>query len=339
VGQTLDFVVQTGLAPELSVAIDRALLAEAASTGGVLRVYDFPGDVLALGRYHLTPAGGGAAVLHRRLSGGRVMSAGEGFVALALVLPHRSALVSADPFALAPAQVINRYVRGILEGLKSLGVNAFYPGRDAITVDRRIIGLVSFEVDGQGALLLEAILGGSRDFSCLPALLDAADPDGAVGAALLTPADTTCLARELGRAVGLDEVAAAIRLGYEARLGVRFENRSIDGRGVTADPRWTTSRRRGPELDRRATTHGQLGVLEAHVACASGRLGGVLLAGDFIANSPAIAELEARLTGCAATPAAIDAVVRDVFAPAANFILGIGLLSALTDTVVRGAGG
>jgi hypothetical protein len=39
---------------------------------------------------------------------------GDGFVGLSLVLPHRSALAAADPLALAPEQVMNRCVRGVL---------------------------------------------------------------------------------------------------------------------------------------------------------------------------------------------------------------------------------
>src|SRR5439155_1013200 len=105
-------------------------------------------------------------------SGGRAFPAGEGFLGLSLVLSHRSAIVGDDPFALAPEQVMNRYVRGILEGLRLVGVAAFYPGRDLVTVDGRPLGLVAFEVDRAGALLFEAIVANGRDPSVLPGLLD-----------------------------------------------------------------------------------------------------------------------------------------------------------------------
>src|SRR2546426_2361051 len=147
---------------------------------------------------------------------------GEGFVGLSLVLPHRAALVASDPFALAPEQVMNRYVRGILEACELSGTAALYPGRDVITVQRRILALVSFEVEASGALLFEAVIASGRDFSVLPALLDRADPGGVVKAGMLTGEDTTSLASLLGRALDAAEVADRLRRGYERRPGLSF---------------------------------------------------------------------------------------------------------------------
>jgi hypothetical protein len=49
-----------------------------------------------VGRYHLAPSSTGDArvALHRRIAGGRVIPHGEGFAAVALTVPHRSALVA-----------------------------------------------------------------------------------------------------------------------------------------------------------------------------------------------------------------------------------------------------
>ncbi len=203
--QPIDFIVQSEVSPALGLAADRhfmhAVQRASRTRNAVLRVYSFAGNVLTLGRYHLTPPVGtqaGRMTLVRRHTGGRALPFGEGFVGLSLVLPHRSMLFSSDPLALAPYQVINRYVRGILEGCKLVHVPAFYPGRDFITVDGRILGMVSFEADDHGALLFEAILANTRDFSLLPEFLEAADGAGLIKAEVLTPESTTCLARELG---------------------------------------------------------------------------------------------------------------------------------------------
>src|SRR5437867_6171475 len=134
----LGLLVQPDITPGTSLAWDRQLLGDAPQMGA-LRVYAFGGDVLSLGRYHLAPEAG-SVPLHRRHSGGRAMLAGDGFVGMALTLPHRSALVSHEPLALTPEQVMNRCVRGLLEGLKQAGVSAFYPGRDLLTVEGRSIG-------------------------------------------------------------------------------------------------------------------------------------------------------------------------------------------------------
>src|SRR5206468_3034492 len=225
--------------------------------------------------------------LWRRHSGGRAMPWGEGFVGLSLVLPRRAALVASDPLALAPEQVMNRYVRGILEACELSGVPALYPGRDVITVQRRILALASFEVEASGALVFEAVIANGRDFSVLPGLLDRADPEGVVKAGMLTGEDTTSLARQLGRALDAAEVADRLRRGYERRLGVSFRERTLALDADLDAAGWLGQRRLPPHLNRHASAATQLGVLEAHLALAGGRIEDAMLAGDFIANSPA----------------------------------------------------
>ena len=334
---TLDLIVQPALSPRESLAADRRLLDEAPAGQGALRVYALAGEVLSLGRYHLTPEplAGCAVTLWRRHSGGRAMPWGEGFVGLSLVLPHRAALVASDPLALAPEQVMNRYVRGILEACDLSGVPALYPGRDVITVQRRILALVSFEVEASGALVFEAVIASGRDFSALPGLLDRADPGGVVKAGMLTGEDTTSLARQLGRALDAAEVADRLRRGYERRLGVSFRERTLALDADLDAAGWLAQRRLHPHLDRHASVATQLGVLEAHLALAGGRIEEAMLAGDFIANSPAIERLERALRGCPAEPAAVEAMVAGVFAEPENFILGVGPLRTVSETIAR----
>jgi lipoate-protein ligase A len=344
----LDLIVQPRLAPLRSLAIDRYLLSGAVRKGRtVLRVYDLAGDVLSLGRYHLAPVPRPDApvALLRRHSGGRALPWGDGFAGISLVLPHRSALVSPDPLALAPAQVMNRYVRGVLEACKLAGASAFYPGRDLLTHEGRLLGMASFEVADDGALLLEIVLAVGRDASVLPALLDAADPDGLVPTQMPTFADATSLARILGRTLATGELAELVGRGYADRLGVRVtartladdEERAIEAiLPVVADQRWLRARVRRPELDRRGSIATQLGVLDVCFAVEGSRLGDVMLAGDVIAPSPTVAALEAALRGCAAEATAIDRVVSEVLADPRHFILGIGPSRTLTDAIVRG---
>src|SRR5262249_51215907 len=91
------FFSQESVAPALSLATDRFFLQNARrSAQAVLRVYGFPGDVLLIGRYHAWEGVPEVdhVVVSRRLSGGRVVPAGQGFVQFALVVPHRSAFFS-----------------------------------------------------------------------------------------------------------------------------------------------------------------------------------------------------------------------------------------------------
>ncbi|HLK10192.1 MAG TPA: hypothetical protein VKW76_02305 [Candidatus Binatia bacterium] len=333
----LGLLVESGIAPGESSARDRALLAAAAvERVGFLRVYELVADALVLGRYHRRPAGGDVLV-DRRLAGGRAAPGGPGFVGVSLVLPHRAALVADDPLALAPEQVMNRCVRGVLAGLEGAGVPALYPGRETITAGGRLLGLLAFDVDVRGACVFEAMLAVGRDASLLPLLLDRADPNGAVAAAFVSPADATSVAGYLGRTPVLDEVAAWLARGYAARFDVCVAPAAAPA--PAADESWIDSRRQRPDLDRHARTAVLVGSLEAHARLApDGRLAAVELAGDLIAASPAVAWLERALPGCPAAAPDVHRVVEAAFAKPGSFVLGVGPLRTITDTILRAVG-
>jgi lipoate-protein ligase A len=352
----VELIVESGLDVRESLAQDRFLLAEAAArtraADGVLRVYELAGDVLSLGRYHLAPRppAAGAPRLLRRHSGGRVWAAGAGFLGVALTLPHRSALVAPDaPLALEPSQVMNRCVRGLLAALEHAGVPAVYPGRDQVTAGRRVLGGVAFEVDAAGALLFEATIGNARDAAVLPAWLDAVDPSGIVRAEMLGANDVTSVARERGRGLALGEAAEGLVAGYAARSGVRFESRALEpgeraavarlAEDALGDARWLAPRGPRPHL-RRASTTTQLGAFEAQVALdGDGTLHEVLLAGDFLADSPGVERLEQALRGCRPTVEAVEATASAVLAEPGHFVLGLGASPArvVAETVARAA--
>jgi lipoate-protein ligase A len=352
---SLEFLAQPRLPLGDSLAQDAYFL-DAVAAGSnprqpVLRVYETDGDWLALGRYHFAPPqrkGDRGPRLYRRHSGGRALPFGEGFVGVALVLPHRSALVSPDPFALAPHQVLNRYVRGILEACKQLGVEAFYPGRDVVTCGGRILSAISLEVDDRGATLFEAILSVDRDFSVLPALLDVADREGVIKAEMPAPDQMTCIARELGRSVDFEKLAEALRQGYERSFQRTLETHTLVPtersaiNAIAADrfsgDRWLSQRQLPSGRWRYASTRGQLGTFEVYIDLADDRLRAVRFAGDFIANSPAVDQLEDGLRSCVPHWRAVDAVVSRVFARPENFMLGIGKLHTIADTLMRAVG-
>jgi hypothetical protein len=334
---TLGLIVEASTTPAASREADRTLMAIAVERGwGSLRVSQIAGDVLALGRYHLAPAGAPEVLLDRRLGGGRVAASGTGFVTLSIALPHRSALVSDDPLALAPEQVLNRAVRGLLGGLEAAGVAAVYPGRDVVTAARRALAVVGFEIDGTGATLIEAVLALERDQGLLPHLLDRADPAGVVGAEMVLPGDVTSLGREVGRVPGLDELVAWLRRGYAARLGIRFVDEEPPRTRDAGVDHAVRSRVPRPDLGRHGVAATMLGRLEAHCAMAAdGTLAEVVLAGDFLAPSPTIDRLERALCGCRPDVETLETIIDEVVRPPDGFILGIGPLRTVAETIAR----
>jgi lipoate-protein ligase A len=335
----LGFLLQSAITPAASRHADRALLARATERGwGTLRVAAFGGDVLALGRWHLAPRGAPGVAVHRRLTGGRVAAAGAGFVQASLTLPHAAALVSDDPWALAPEQILNRAVRGVLGGLDLAGVPALYPGRDLVTVARRPIAVLGLEVDPAGATLVDVVLAVARDQSQVPVLLDRADPTGVVTAPMTMPEDVTSLGRELNRVPSFDEVATWLRDGFTSRFGVELIDEEEPPIPADDDEGFVRDRAPGPDLARCARSPTMLGVLEVHCTLAGdGSLGAVRMAGDLLAPSGTIHRLEAALRGCPVDLTAVQTVVDGVVRSPRDFVLGVGPSHTIAETVVRAA--
>src|SRR6266404_1981917 len=219
----LDVIIEPALAPNALIGLQSHLLDAVVTrqTAPVALIYTSPGRSISIGRYHLYSGtaekrGIGA---YRRLTGGRVVGAGEGWLGLALILPSRIALLKEDALRLKPDQIMNRYARGLLAGLRALGLDCFYPGRDAITFERRELGMCSFETDASGAMLFESMLAVNRGMENLIQDMELIDPDGALPCRMYDSESATTLAHELKREVAFDELADAVAAGYESILG------------------------------------------------------------------------------------------------------------------------
>ena len=338
--RAVEVFAQSDLDPAVSQALDGHLLAAAAGhpSSARLRVYRLAGDVLSLGRYHLAPAAGeGGVRLHRRLGGGRVLPLGAGFATVSLILPHRSALVGDDPLALRPEQALNRCVRALLGGLRELGVEAFYPGRDRIAVGGRMLGVVSLECARSGATAFEAMIAVDDDWPSLPALVAAVDCEQVLAVEIPTAEQVTSLA-----AHGVSPTAAALAECMAGSLARQFglaptpvAAPTLPADAAAHGAAWVAARRRSPALGRHAVAWGQLGIFEVYLATRDGAIDELLLTGDFIADSPSIARLEGRLRGCAAGARRDRQVVDDVYADPRSFLLGVGSLGAVADTIAR----
>ncbi len=343
------FFCQENLLPALSLATDRFFLPAVRETGtAVLRVSAFSGDVILVGRYHTL---GGlpdphAVTLARRLSGGRTVPAGQGFVQFSLILPHRSAFFSNDPYNLAPFQVLNRYARPILQGLKAAGIDVFYPGRDLLTVRRQPLGWISFTTEEDGALLCEGGLAVNRDLSLLPYLLDRADPQGTIPCQFFAPDQVTSLERVTGKPFPLPQTAAMLRQGFAQQPVLELVDQDLSSAEQAAisalaesqsSSEWLRSRPLRPDLPLHATTATQLGVLQIRFALTAEKtLAEVQFSGDLIANPAAITALEQGLRGCSMEREALWRVVDQTFLQPQYYLLGVGPLETIPDTILKG---
>lgn len=344
----LRFFCQEQILPSLSLATDHFFLHSAQETDlAILRVYVFPGDVILLGRYHAI--GGlpdiGQMILTRRLSGGRVVPAGQGFVQFSLILPHRSAFFSDDPYILAPFQVLNRYIRPMLQGLKAAGVEVFYPGRDLLTVRQQPIGWVSFTTEEKGALLCEGGLAVNRDLSLLPYLLDRVDPQGTIPCQFFASEQVTSVERLKGTGVTFAQVAAMLRHGFVRQPQIELFDQELTAAeqasivalaGQSSPGVWLHSRPLRSDLPFHATSATQLGMLQVRFALTPEKvLSDIQVNGDLIANPGAIFALEQGLRGCPLGREALWRVVDQIFLQPENYLLGIGPLETVVDTILK----
>ncbi|HWN58814.1 MAG TPA: lipoate protein ligase C-terminal domain-containing protein [Methylomirabilota bacterium] len=341
----LDVIVAPALSPDVLIGLQSHLLDAVVTrqTPPVALIYSSVGRYISIGRYHLYagPAERGGIGAYRRLTGGRVVGSGEGWLGLALILPSRIALLKEDASRLKPEQIMNRYARGLLAGLRALGLDCFYPGRDAITFERRELAMCSFETDRSGAMLFESMLAVNRGMENLVHDLELIDPDGALPCRMYDSESATTLARELKREIAFDELADAIAAGYEGLLGetrrrelTAIEMADASRRALVASG-WLNDRialRSGTIKKNRIAA--QLGAIEAAVTLAAdGTIAAVTLSGDFIANSSAIAELENELIGKRLDLGSVSHAVTKIFGHSENFFLGAGELSNLVRLI------
>jgi lipoate-protein ligase A len=309
----------------------------------VLLIYASVGRAVSIGRYHLYrgPIEREGINVMRRLTGGRVVGAGQGWLGLALILPTRTALLKEDVARLKPDQIMNRYARGLLSAMRALGIDCFYPGRDAITFDQREIAMCTFETNAAGAMLFEAAVAHNRGMEELVHDLERIDPDGALSCRMYDATSATKMVRELARDISFDELADAIAAGYRSTLGetrrrdlTAVETAQAQHRGrALATSNWPAGPA-VPSLTLKNRIASQLGAIEAAVALNPDRtIESVRLSGDFIANSPAIAALENELRGHSLDLPSISHAVTKTFGHKDNFFLGAGELTNLVRLI------
>lgn len=322
-----------------------------AAAGGELRLHasTLRGEVLSIGAHAAEPgaarptAGAEDGRTWRRRTGGRPVACGEGFALLTLALPHRAALLGPSGSALAPEQVMNRAVRGLLAMLRGAGLEPIYPGLDTVTVGGRIVAHTSFAETAAGSVLFQAILGCRRSIAESTRLLDRLDPQGRIATPPVAETAATSLAaladmargRGSSAAAALDDLAAA----DPARLAVHAAAAWADVFGLeVASPSTATtgSLDRVPppfepgEYDMFAPAHGaasasvvgRLGIVTAWVLARDARIAAAGLGGDLIAPEGATRRIAAALEGLPLDGPAIVAGLDRVLDRDRNWVLG-----------------
>jgi len=316
--------------------VARALL-ERGEGEAVLLLAPLSAPALLLGRHQraasairLPGARSGSLPLVRRAGGGRALLVGPGALAVLAAAPPGASL---HPGPFGADKVMNRYVRGLLGGLRSAGARAAaWLGRDFVSSDSRRVAVVSQEGSARGATALEAVVALSADLA-LPPELDGSPAHGDPRAAGPPPGTLSALA---GRAVSAEEVAAALEAGFAAASGL--EPAPWPGAIPEAAPLPAEEEEEG--LARSGPVEIAIGFAEALARSRDGRFEEARLRGDFIAPAFAVEALERSLAGCRAELAEVGPRVDAAFRAPGAFLHGVRELRSLAEALLRaGRGG
>lgn len=304
-----------------------------------LRVYEASLPGVSLGRFHRRPDG--AATLVRRVTGGRPHAIGPGIVCLTGVYPSLDWL-GAGKAQIEPEQALNRALRPLLAVLREAGVDAFYPGRDLVTVAGKPVAVASFTTLPDGVVTMTAALGVSRDFAGTAASIGRADPDTVVtfdDAALATSVSLSVL----GKPVEIPWVARLVEHGARAHA---CSATAVDGPAeptrdvaVAYDALQAERREAAP---RTVSAYGveMLGAIEATAALEAGRIASLELCGDLIAPFGTLEEIGHAMIGEPPTRAAADRALLAVLSRPGRFLLGArdlpGVIARLSDGTASG---
>jgi hypothetical protein len=325
-------IIEQDVRPDRALAVGAALVQTLSSEQPVaLYGATLQGAALVLGRYQrLTQALPSEVHPHlpvlRRASGGSTVHAGDGISYLALALHDRSALMN------CPAQrLLNRNVRGALQGLRLAGVPANYFGRDFLSFEARPAVYVGWDADEAGHALLEFFVSDSR--SCWLAPNEVGYPprkeDVLRGRVPTTLADAGAHARGVQ---ALEKIAE----GYATGFQTEWQRDAPELMTVTAAPPLHAR----DELTQLGLSWSQpheeaIGFVSAGAALdAGGKFSAVCLAGDFFAHRACAAALERMLVGVKPTTEGVGRAVDTAYAVPGHDVEGVRSMRTFQEAIL-----
>ena len=265
----------------------------------------------------------------RRRTGGSAVWAGEGLIYVALGLHDASALMK------CPAgRILNRNVRGLLAGTRSLGVATHYFGRDFLSFATDPGAYVAWDEDGAGKVLLEAFVAVDTAFTLPDPLLGypiAREP--------VLRGKTPTTLRKAGAAQPVGEVLNALASGYARGYDVAFEAASLNEpeRSEIAAMRAQLSVdvRDDRGLCWSDPVEEAIGFLSAGARLdAAGRFADLALGGDLLQQRDCPQRVHAALVGAEPTPERIGAALDAVYSARPGLLEGVRSLDSMRTALL-----
>jgi hypothetical protein len=264
----------------------------------------------------------------RRRSGGAAVFCAPGVLYVALALRDASVLM-----ACPPGRILNRNVRGMLAGLRTLAVPAHYFGRDFVSVANDPCVYVGWDEHADG-VLLEFFVGVETAFTLPPGL----DGYGERSEPALRGKTPTTLRAAHAHYTTMTDVAEAVARGYGQGFGLELERAQLADRGIAEVARVDVHDVRGLTWSR--PYEEAIGFVSAGVRLdASGAIAALEVGGDFFQHRECPVQLAGRLIGVQPDPDTIGAALDAVYAARPGLIEGVrsltSLRSAILDAVER----
>ncbi len=225
------YLVHDAVEAAEGLALDEALMAShhrgRVEAPSVLRLYTYRSHAALCGRFqHLEAeidvdacARTGTS-FNRRPTGGGAIVMGSGQLGVAVT--------TKAPAAERPKQVLLRFSEGIVAGLRRLGIDARFGGKNDLVVDGRKIAGLGLYLDGAGGLLFHSSILADLD---IPFMLDVLDiPAAKLGTRAVGAVEerVTTVGRELGAPISAGRLRDEIAAGFGAALGWSLESSEVD---------------------------------------------------------------------------------------------------------------
>jgi hypothetical protein len=295
-------------------------------------------DALVLGRYQrenqALPARKPTAPTERALrrsSGGTTVHAGAGILYLALALHHRSSLMSCPN-----GRLLNRNVRGVLQGLRRIGAQTNYFGRDFLSFTAQPAVFVAWDAQQDGQVLLEFFISQTR--SCFVTDSELAYP---VRREPALRGQTPTTLHEIGVQASAAQLFDAVAKAHAEGFAVAWQS---------TDCAALAPHEHEVELERSTDTaqeHGlhwstpleeAIGFVSAGVQLdGAGKFAAVRVAGDFLAHRACAATLERVLLGVTPAPEPVARAVDAAFAHAGHDVEGVRDLRSFQNAILDAA--
>jgi hypothetical protein len=231
--------------------------------------------------------------------------------------------------ACPPGRILNRNVRGMLAGLRTLSVPAHYFGRDFVTVASDPCVYVGWDEDAAGRVLLEFFVGVETSFALPPGV----DGYGERSEPALRGKIPTTLRAAHAHYSAISDVAEAVARGYAQGFGLELERAEIEGAAIVDRARVDVTDARGLTWSR--PYEEAIGFVSAGVRLdASGAIEALEVGGDFFQQRECAAQLAARLVGKQPDPETVGAALDAVYAARPGLIEGVRSLTTLRSAIL-----